>query len=118
MPSTSETNPEGYVVSKIASDCTRCRALLSSSSSTQQVICTLEDCKFLCIHMYACDALCYDFNNGHLCKHIYRVHSLAGPANISQEDYYSEEEFDVDILSCAEACKPPSQGKLYMSIYS
>ena len=52
-----------------------------------------------------------------LCKHIHCVHSLAGSVSISQEDY-SEEDFDVNILSCAEACKLLSQGKLYVSLYS
>ena len=25
--------------------------------------------------MYACDKACYDYHNGHVCKHIHRVHS-------------------------------------------
>lgn len=31
---------------------------------------------FVCTCSYMCDPLCYDFNNGHLCKHIHRVHSM------------------------------------------
>ena len=26
--------------------------------------------------MYKCDSKCYNFNNGHICKHIHRVHSI------------------------------------------
>ena len=26
--------------------------------------------------MYKCGSTCYNFNNGHICKHIHRVHSL------------------------------------------
>ena len=26
--------------------------------------------------MYKCDPKCYEYNNGHICKHIHRVHSL------------------------------------------
>ena len=40
------------------------------------VICRAPECRFLCLHMYKCDGTCYDFNNGHLCKHIHQVHSL------------------------------------------
>ena len=39
--------------------------------------CTAPECQFLCHHMYKCDSQCYDFNNGHICKHIHRVHSLS-----------------------------------------
>ena len=31
---------------------------------------------FLCLHMYECDSRCFDYTNGHICKHIHRVHSL------------------------------------------
>ena len=27
--------------------------------------------------MYKCDSKCYEFNNGHICRHIHKVHSLA-----------------------------------------
>lgn len=26
--------------------------------------------------MYVCDDRCYDYGNGHICKHVHRVHSL------------------------------------------
>lgn len=39
--------------------------------------CHSDDCKPLCIHLYSCD--CYDAQNGHICKHIHRVHSIYKP---------------------------------------
>ena len=36
----------------------------------------MSECKKLCYHMYECDQLCYDYTNGHLCKHIHRVDSI------------------------------------------
>ena len=27
--------------------------------------------------MYECDPRCFDYTNGHICKHIHRVHSLS-----------------------------------------
>ena len=45
-------------------------------------LCTKSECLKLCLHMYSCDKACYDYNNGHICKHIHRVHSfLAHQAN-------------------------------------
>ncbi len=39
-------------------------------------VCSCAECKHLCYHMYSCDQHCYDYNNGHMCKHIHRVHSI------------------------------------------
>ena len=33
-------------------------------------------CNNLCQHLYKCDPLCYDNANGHVCKHLHRIHSL------------------------------------------
>ena len=87
--------------------------------------------------VYICtrDPLCYDFNNGHLCKHIHRVHSIiqsktqkpdndgadshaisALTGDILDEDLddilneNSDTGSDIDFLSYAEPCKQPSQG--------
>ena len=46
--------------------------IICSKESTHMT-CTQEECKQLCYHMYIC---CYDYTNGHLCKHIHRVHSI------------------------------------------
>lgn len=104
MASSSGTNPNGYMVTQVLSCCEDCQA-------SSQLTCTQDECRFLCIHMYKCDSLCYDFNNGHLCKHIHRVHSLhSHPAEKVEIDGESVIEDDVDYLSYAEPCKPPSQG--------
>ena len=36
--------------------------------------------------MYKCDDQCYDYNNGHMCKHIHRVHSM----RVSESSYDDE----------------------------
>lgn len=48
------------------------------------VRCHSDNCKSLCIHLYSCN--CYDAQNGHLCKHIHRVHSLQTPPLTQFED--------------------------------
>ena len=66
--------------------------------------------------MYKCDILCYDFNNGHLCTHIHRVHSLLCRAVMVSEEKSDKgviDDTDIDCLSYAERCIPPSQGELY-----
>ena len=46
---------------------------------------------FLCRHMYTCDDRCYDYGNGHICKHIHCVHSLQQYYDTSEAapDHYS-----------------------------
>ena len=55
----------GYFVTRAKDICVDC---------TGASVCQSKDCSFLCHHMYNCT--CYDFLNGHVCKHIHRVHSL------------------------------------------
>ena len=113
----SGTNSNGYIVSRATSCCKECQ------SGSSQFVCTQEECKFLCVHMYTCDPLCFDFNNGHLCKHIHRVHSHDQPASVFTEEVSGDMEVsDMDYLSYAEACKPPSQGTCiyvaYLGVYT
>lgn len=68
LPSLSGTNPNGYTVTMVKEDCRDCEG--------QPTLCTSQECVFLCWHMYTCDKGCYDYNNGHMCKHIHRVHSM------------------------------------------
>ena len=51
--------------------------------------------------MYNCDSTCYDFNNGHICKHIHRVHSLEYGSQ-STPDEVQDLNSDID-LSYAES---------------
>ena len=59
---------DGYVVVKKFPTCSQC---LSEGAH-----CSATECVFLCLHMYECDSRCFDYTNGHICKHIHRVHSL------------------------------------------
>ena len=38
--------------------------------------CVAPECGNLCYHQYRCDSSCYDYTNGHICKHLHRVHSM------------------------------------------
>lgn len=69
VPSMSGQTPDGYIVKQIKDVCTDC-----TEEST--LVSTQSECKQLCYHMYTCDNYCYDNTNGHLCKHIHRVHSV------------------------------------------
>ena len=81
MKSQSGCNPEGYSISLVAAVCSECSVQQDRHDLT---ICKAPECQFLCVHMYKCDDACYDFNNGHLCKHIHRVHSLECTNDINQ----------------------------------
>ena len=98
VQSQSGCNPEGYSVSLVLTTCSVC-------SFTGELgllpICTAPECQFLCVHMYNCDSTCYDFNNGHICKHIHRVHSLVN-VNPSTPDEVEDLNPEVD-LSYAES---------------
>ena len=65
--STSGLVTDGYRITKLCNTCTEC---------TSGQGCSDPECGFLCRHMYICDERCYDYGNGHICKHIHRVHSL------------------------------------------
>lgn len=67
VKSTSGLVTDGYTVSRKCANCTEC---------TNGQSCSYPECGFLCRHMYMCDDRCYDYGNGHICKHIHRVHSL------------------------------------------
>ena len=100
----------GYTVTKVADKC------MEECSGPK---CNKTECDELCIHMYTCDKTCYDFNNGHLCKHIHRVHSMlqSQAANITtnlidpQCLHSTDSEDDFDPLEYAESTVPPQQGR-------
>lgn len=81
-----------------------------------QSTCPKEECRFLCRHMYVYnwDPLCYDFQNGQLCKHVHYVHALRAipKAQASTKEsigsgcsqLQSNDESDVDTVSYAESC--------------
>ena len=73
VKSQSGCNPEGYSVSLVTAVCSECSVQQDRHDLT---ICKAPECQFLCAHMYKCDDACYDFNNGHLCKHKFIVFIL------------------------------------------
>lgn len=68
LPSTSGVVSIGYKIVKLANQCTDCE-------KDSPAVCTKIECQFLCWHMYKCDEACYDYNNGHICRHIHCIHS-------------------------------------------
>ena len=54
-------------------------------------VCSQAECKYLCYHMYSCDHQCYDYSNGHICKHIHRAHSIWLQSNDIENSEHSSE---------------------------
>ena len=65
ISSMSGIDANGYLVIQMKDSCGEC---------TESVVCRKAECVFLCQHMYRCS--CYDYNNGHLYKHVHHIHSL------------------------------------------
>lgn len=67
------------------------------------------------MHMYKCDPKCYEFNNGHICKHIHRVYSLEMNSDLQPQHPEHENSEDDTInpgieLSYAESIFHPVKG--------
>ena len=113
VPSTSESYQAGYTIMETTPP-------LCEWKCTGVQVCMMEECKYLCYHMYKCQ--CYDFKNGHLCKHIHRVHSMKkhderqtkAEEHECRLDALADEGnmSDADPLECAESVVPPKQGKM------
>lgn len=87
VKSTSGLVPDGYTITRLCTTCTEC-------THSTSLHCSFPECGFLCQHMYTCDDRCYDHSNGHICKHIHRVHSLQIQKTESTQlvdDFYSDE---------------------------
>ena len=111
VDSMSGCNANGYTVKLIHAICLDC-----SPFKEDMRICREPNCGFLCPHMYTCDSRCYDYTNGHMCKHIHRVHSLVHQ-NLPKAAPPSEPEFnchddqaDEDNISYAESVFDPHKG--------
>ena len=76
----SGNQPDGYSVKQIMESCTNC-------TQESALLCTEIECKKLCYHKYTCDEYCYDYTNGHVCKHIHRAHSLRLKVQACEPDY-------------------------------
>ncbi len=97
---------DGYTVKRVLSTCSWC------SPSDSANICAEPERCFLCSHMYTCDKCCYDYNNGHICRHIHRVHSLHRHNNLEPQ-CFSEDQDDClgYSISCVESIIEPHKGK-------
>lgn len=108
VESVSGSNPKGYCVKHLHS----CSP--SECSLQRDRICAAPECQFLCPHMYTCDNICYDYNNGYLCKHIHRVHSLFFEVPQEQENSeytkISDSVLDME-LNFAESVFDPHKGR-------
>ena len=105
-------NSKGYCV-KLLSSCT------PTKCSLQNQICSAPECQFLCPHMYMCDN-CYDYDNGYLCKHIHRVHSLVmkGAQEHKNNECTITSHSDLDKeLTFAESVFDPLKGKKLSIIF-
>ena len=81
IESVSGSNSKGYCVKRL-------HLCSPSECSLRDRICAAPEYQFLCPHMYMCDNY-HDFNNGYLCKHIHRVHSLFSEVSQKQENIES-----------------------------
>ena len=64
---TASTSTDSYSVVMTAQGC---------SVASCSLKCTGAQCNRVCRHMYTCE--CYDYSNGHLCKHIHAVAMQTG----------------------------------------
>lgn len=71
-------------------------------------MCTAPECTHLCPHMYECDSTCYEYNNGHICKHIHRVHSMVNNPDLDQP-HAGDSSAEIE-LSYAESVFHPEKG--------
>ncbi len=107
MASTSGLHKTGYLVKR------SCSVACESCSGP---LCVSSECGKLCVHMYECDDSCYDYNNGHICKHIHRVQSLvlaqSGNTAVESSDHQCGEETyeDIDSLEYAGSILAPKNG--------
>ena len=100
--SISGCNPDGYTVKRVQ-EC-------SAFSCNSRTMCKEPQCGFLCAHMYSCDKKCYDYNIGHVCKHIHRVHSMFHQES-SKRPLSQELDNDFDSISYTESIFDPHIGK-------
>ena len=90
---------------------TSCPICSPSLSKQEVTVCTSPECHYLCPHMYNCDPTCYEYNNGHICKHIHRVHSLVKNSDLhcSLDENSVPLNYEIEV-SYAESVFPPEKG--------
>ncbi len=73
--------------------------------------------------MYTCVPQCYAYTNGHICKHIHKVHSLSiakqgtTPSSVKQPDpMYNDSMSEEDPFAYAEATEEHQKGTAFKLI--
>lgn len=83
-----------YTVQRLKAECLQTNCTPS---------CSAKECVYLCRHILQCT--CYDYKNGHLCKHVHAVKALCTP----------QEELEMDDIApppITMTTKPPMEEKL------
>ena len=93
IPSQSGNHFPGYTITKMASRC---------EEDVCEEKCTT--CYGLCYHLYKCDPLCYDYVNGHLCKHLHSIHSLQSKSNDHDEAMDTTCSYADDSINASNDC--------------
>ncbi|XP_062604065.1 uncharacterized protein LOC134265856, partial [Saccostrea cucullata] len=92
-----ESGPENYIIEAILSDC---------SQEHCYTKCKNLPCINLCYHMYKCS--CADYHNGHICKHIHKIHSLSR-SRVTQEDDCLENDLQLSYPEPANSTAEPKR---------
>ena len=77
-----------------------CKKSTACSLPGCSIKCTKPECDFLCRHMYSCE--CYDYANGHICKHVHAVHmQIKADTTTCVEASYAEAVDDLTLITPA-----------------
>jgi len=70
--------------------------------------CEADECHYLCRHNFMITCTCYDYQQGHLCKHTHKVYSVYQ----HQQDFTSADTEDLIVSSLSS----PSQEPLHIGV--
>ena len=79
-----ESSTQNYAIEMIVDKCSHVHCYTK---------CKTLPCINLCSHMYTCT--CDDYHNGHICKHIHKIHSLCRTMNGHVNDSANESDFEL-----------------------
>ena len=79
-----ESSTQSYAIEMIVDKCSHVHCYTK---------CKTLPCINLCSHMYTCT--CDDYHNGHICKHIHKIHSLCRTLNGHVNDSANESDFEL-----------------------
>lgn len=70
-----DSETDNYIIEAMLDDCSQEHCYSK---------CKNLPCINLCYHMYQCS--CSDYHNGHICKHIHKIHSLSSVSDTTVRD--------------------------------